>query len=497
MISQKGGLKRKDSVKHLSNTDVLLSMINSKDATLEFLGNPKNSSRGIIAILNVKPENSQYTGLNPKTGRLDLEVTSFVIKFAITTHEGNDRLEYNNITKTTESQQSFLNEAKLQQDIWLQSILGRKPAIEICPSIGSLLLLNNGDAQTFLTGIPNSHVKHLLQGFIRDTSISPGLGILLMQNVAGAKPLSFVLSHYSLDNVSILIAQIVRLLIFFKVIHFDLHEENELFSFDSGEINPMCKLIDFGLASNVSDLDEDDYLTTPEKEEILANIKNFMKKYNELSGDITIEDDDYKQDKIQFMSDVMNYLTMWDRNKYHELYQYSLKGITLKIDENGDLSSENGALIIANRPLEQVPLEQVPLEQVLGSKRPRPDPEPVMYFLIPDARNNNRYQMSWYEMVKSNPKDADFILLKAFELLQQITSVNIDRGEGLRKSTIQTYLKSGELFDVSTIILPKKCVVKPSSSGCSIMGGKRKTKKHKKSKKSKKSKKNKKLKNKI
>jgi len=444
MINQRGGLKRINSAGKLSNTDILLEMIKSEGATLEFLVSPESSLKGIIAVLNVKPEHSAYTGLNPETGKLNLEVSSFIIKFAITTPSGNNRLEYKGIKKESESNKSFLEETILQQDIWFKSILGRKPPIEICPSIGSLLLLNYDDGQKFLSEIPESHVRHLLQGFL---SVGRGLGILLMQNVENSETLSSIRKNYEvmdnnvyLSSLCILIAQVVRLFVFLKVIHFDLHTKNALFFYQQGEINPMCKLIDFGSASDVSNPNPDFFLTTQEKKDISAKIEIFSSKFYELSGYLFDQENNKEnnEEKIEFISVVMKYLTSLDHNKLYEKFN------------------------------------------------------------IP--RTPYKYQMNWYENV-IHSSHRDNLLLKAFELLREIKIVNVDDGTGLCRSTIKKYMESGKLFDVKTTLSSDLGSteyivqsVEPSAAGCSIMGGKKKTKKSRKQKKSKKTKKHKKTK---
>jgi hypothetical protein len=431
MINQRGGLKRKDSAGELNSTDILLQMINSEEATLNFLVNPGSSLKGIIAVLKVKPEHSAYEGLNPETGKFNLQVSTFIIKFTITTPSGNRKLYYDLIKKKSESNNSFLEETMLQQKIWIESILGKKPAIEICPSIGSLLLLNNVNGNKFLRLIPDSDVKSILKGFLslkkdveRLDIYPPGLGILLMQNVEHSQTLSSIPVNYveSDDNnylrsICILIAQVVRLFVFLQVIHFDLHTNNVLFFFQNDKI--MCKLIDFGLASDVSNSDSDFFLSTEEKRKIFADIKTFSSKFYELSGYVF---DEVDEPKIEFIRDVMDYLKTQD----------------IKISEKSGI-------------------------------------------------HDGSYQMNWYENVKSN----DRLLLKAFELLREIIIVSVDAGTGLCSNTIKRYTGKGKLFSVGSVEYIVESV-ESSSAGCSIMGGKRKTKKYKKSKKTRKHKKTKK-----
>ena len=478
MISQRGGLKRINTEK-LPN-DVLLDMINSDGATLQFLAHPTSSVGGIIAILNVKPEYSAYTGLDT-TGEFTLVVTSFVIKFVITTpNAGNGLAAYYKengkeplrIVKSSESNKSFYDEAALQQYIWLETILGRKPPIEICPSIGSLSLLNNLDAKSFLRNIgrsKRSNLTDLLENFL-SLSFNPGLGIILMRHVENAVPLS---SLIDIQDVSILIAQIVRLFLFLKVIHFDLHSQNALFFRVNGygSISTMCQIIDFGEASLLSDPIQDPYLTIEEKIQILSKIDEFLIKYK-----YSIEHSD--TDKKNFIAHIMNYLTMWDHNKNPK----KDKTLILGIDEEGKLDAANQGMV-----------EEALSQQLPGKKRQNID---ALYDKIKatSLTKSLRYQMNWYEKVKQD-SNVDKILLKAFNLLNEITRT----GKGLCRETIESYKEDGLLFDssiVPTSIVSKQYAVETPDANtysCSIMGGKKKYKKSKKNKKSRKFKKTKKI----
>ena len=70
----------------------------------------------------------------------DFKAGKFVI---VTDIPSRDLKDYNGVHKSSESRESFFNEAKLQQYIWKESITFGRPAI--CPSVANLSMFTRED----------------------------------------------------------------------------------------------------------------------------------------------------------------------------------------------------------------------------------------------------------------------------------------------------------------------------------------------------------------
>ena len=143
MKKQRGGLKLKDSSK--KGFKAVYDMINSPSGSLNLL--TYKSLKGFMIFLNVSSSDSEYLTLNG--GQFTKPVTSFILKFAVITPNNDEALpDYKGVQKSSESKESYFEEAKLQQSIWKSSISGGRP--EICPAVANFCLFNNDNSKGLL-----------------------------------------------------------------------------------------------------------------------------------------------------------------------------------------------------------------------------------------------------------------------------------------------------------------------------------------------------------
>jgi hypothetical protein len=176
--------------------------------------------------------------------------------------------------KATEGTDDFLNEAKLQHQIWTRSIKnGTSP---VCPSAINISMFNKSNADILLNFMDKKAVGNVrafkqvtsqLRKYISNNNYK--LGLMTMEIVAN--PISFyeyVLNPpngdtYSLNSrnkalqeeaIVYTVAQLVRLFIDCRVLHFDLHANNILVTQSSSTSKPEAFIIDFGRAAEITNL---------------------------------------------------------------------------------------------------------------------------------------------------------------------------------------------------------------------------------------------------
>jgi hypothetical protein len=280
---QLGGLKLKDKSK--TGFAPVYDMIDH--GTLDVL--TYESLKGFLFTLDVEQDVSEY--LNLRGSRFVEPVTNYILKFSVITDTNDEPLNScNGVEKATESAESYLEEAKLQQNCWLRSISGGHPAI--CPSVANFSLFDNSESKkllTFLQTKPSSTKLQIVLPYLIDCCRDPSnrLGVIVMPRVANCKPFFDFIGNATQQEqtiaYSMVIAQIVRLFVQLNVLHFDLHPYNALVSGKGDTLKTM--LIDFGRASDIRSGQDDDYLTTQEKKQIrtfmdveLENILNINRR---------------------------------------------------------------------------------------------------------------------------------------------------------------------------------------------------------------------------
>jgi hypothetical protein len=449
MKNQHGGLKLKNPSKQ--GFTPVYDMINSPSGNLNLL--TYKSLKGFMISLDVNSEDTEYLTLSGS--QFTKPVTSFILKFAVITPDNDETLpSYKTIDKSSESKESYFDEAKLQQRIWKTSIFGGRP--EICPPVANFSLFDNNNSKNllqFLQSKTSGDTKEIFDYLFNcvNNDSSNGIGVIIMPKVEMSTTFGDFIykpngtnfyritinTEYKNDAYAYVTAQIARLFINIGVIHFDLHSGNALIYLTSdNKIKSL--LIDFGRASDIMIDKDDDYLTISEKQEMRKMKGDFFDTL------FSIESDAPDKTKANFIISVLDYIADVDYDKNQQLFQFS-------------------------------------------------DP--------------NRYQMDWY---KNYPKRS-FVPVKAFDILKESV---VTEGTKMMPNTIKQYERQGFLInfdkDISSFIVPfpisSQLAPVPSSNQvcdketgmCTIMGGKkykrtRKIKKTKKTRKTRKTKKSKKI----
>ena len=264
MTTQFGGLKLELSDNKLDNVGFkpIFDMLNHEHSTLKLL--TASSLKGFIFILDVPEKVSRYYDLNSDKMDFTQKVTSFIIKCAIVTPTNNEVSlgYYEKTEKMSETPSSFYEEAKLQQFIWRESIIGGRS--EICPSVANFSLFKNEQSIPLLELCLKKTHKNPQSSKVFDFLLEKinknnnfGLGMITMKNYTHSKPLSeYAFSNNPLpDNElnQILSCVIIKVIRFFLLnyIHLDLHSNNILVTFDKSKNKYDCVIIDFGRASRL------------------------------------------------------------------------------------------------------------------------------------------------------------------------------------------------------------------------------------------------------
>jgi hypothetical protein len=260
---QKGGAKLIHPEK--TGFSATFDMLKSEGSSLEIL--TFSSLYGFMFELIVDPSKTEYYTLDA-TGRLKTPITEFILKLVVTTPITITLPEYNGVKKASETPGNFLNEAKTQQSIWLNSISGGRP--EICPAVANLSLFDNAQSHILIywlffiigkNGInrPNevTDVLHYLLYIL--TKPPCGIGVILMPKIMNSTTFTnFTRSSPSpredeiLEAISNILAQVVRLFIGNGIIHTDLHKSNVLVYRSAQKMK--SEIIDFGRVIHVDDM---------------------------------------------------------------------------------------------------------------------------------------------------------------------------------------------------------------------------------------------------
>ena len=419
MNEQTGGLKLKNIEKR--GFTPVYDMVDKDSSTVSLL--TANSLKGFMFNLNVDEPNSEYLTLNGT--RFTSVVTKFILKFVVLTGRPDFHLgDYNGIRKSSESPESFFEEAKLQQSIWKQSIAGARPAI--CPPVANLSMFDTINSARMLwfffrktnTRPDTSQVFDFI--FNSSNKAGRGTGVLVMPTITKSTTLGSFLdlpdnSHFygkvitdaeKSEAVSNVFAQIARLFIEIGVIHFDLHSGNAMI-YLTPELEIKSSLIDFGRASNILSGVDDDFITKEYKE---ASVKVEMKNFYDEFFRLTRDRDNSNDKKCDYMQRVLMLIARADFTVNNDRYY------------NND---------------------------------------------------GKRFQMRWYfKFSKYIP-----LMARAFDILQTMILVNID-STGILPGTLKSYERDGYLvnFDsdqgLRSFIVPYPGPA-PINTGPATNGGRR------------------------
>jgi len=388
MNEQTGGLKLKNIEKH--GFSPVYDMVDKDSSTVSLL--TANSLKGFMFNLNVDEPNSEYLTLNGT--RFTSVVTRFILKFVVLTGVPDFYLgDYSGVRKSSESPNTFFEEAKLQQSIWKQSITGGRPAI--CPPVANLSMFDTiNSARTLWFFFRKTNTRpdaNEAFDFIFNSSnkIGRGIGILVMPTITQSTTLGKFYelpaeSHFygklitdaeKSEAVSNVFAQIARLFIEIGVIHFDLHTGNAMI-YLTPESEIKSSLIDFGRASNILSGESDDFLSKEQKEE---HVKVEMKKFYDEFFSLTKLRDNSNETKSEYIRRVLDFVASADFTINNPRYYHN---------------------------------------------------------------DGKRYQMRWYaRFVKSIP-----LMARTFDILQTMILVNID-SMGIQPGTLKSYERDGYLVN--------------------------------------------------
>lgn len=318
--NQRGGLKQKNPDK--KGFLPVYDMVNSRNANLNLLS--YESLKGFIISLTVDSNDSEYKGLS--NGRFTKNVTDFIMKFAVVAPSEKIIPPFNTLVKMSESRESYFNEAKLQQNIWIRSIIGGRE--EVCPPVANFSLFNNSQSKlilNFFISKSNNMYTHIIFNYLNyviNADPTYEIGIILMPIIGNIinnsihnsiefskfmlLPINtnfngLIINNDEKDNAMISVAsKVARLFIDIGVIHFDLHSNNILIC-----VTPQQKIksyiIDFGRASNILSDTPDSYYNVNEKK-VLASTKKIL--YNNLLDNIGKDGIDKKKFILDFLDNI-------------------------------------------------------------------------------------------------------------------------------------------------------------------------------------------------
>ena len=272
----------------------MLYMINHPQTRLEYL--TAASLKGFMMTLSCRsPRDSQYNDLFDNK-KIDWYLLKFVV---VTPYEKSldtftDNKSGKKYKKSSETEDSFIAEGQLQQQLNLNNNIGHHR--EFIPPVLSFALFTNAESENLLnilikkcgTFNPNfeADIMNYLLGTIKQNS-NYKIGILVMPMLNRSMPLYEYLQTVNItDEIkrkAQLVSNVVNLLLFMKTIHMDLHLNNAL------KVAGELYLIDFGRASDLRSGRGDEYFKpnsdTPQKKSkygMLSDISNFEVEFRNM-----------------------------------------------------------------------------------------------------------------------------------------------------------------------------------------------------------------------
>lgn len=254
----KGGGKKKNSDK-MGFTPVA-DMITSVGTEFDVL--TADSLFGFMITMDVSPEKAEYYGPSIEGVRMTTPITQYLLKLSIIEASQNrlDPITLNRGRPQNKSSETILNfykEAKLQQRLWIDSIIGGTQPI--CPDVynisydcGGVLFGTEHKSSTIkrkgITKYPQVH--DYLSGYHKH---GVKIGAIAMEYIPNSRSLHDIVYDAGFDagfKETALItagAQVLRLFLDYGIIHTDLHGGNVIVD-ESG----MSYIIDFGMVFDLN-----------------------------------------------------------------------------------------------------------------------------------------------------------------------------------------------------------------------------------------------------
>ena len=361
------------------------------------------SLTGFIFTLNVDESDSVYTNFQRING--GQKITSFIIKIVVIREQKQPLPKFKGIPKSSETESSFLTEARLQQTIWLRNAIGGKP--EFTPSVANFALFEEAQSLNVLKCLGTKgdpYTMDVMHYLSRINSLK--LGVLLMPMINNSVSLYNYVSNSQISDEQKktaychTIANIVKLFIIVNVVHLDLHPENAMIVSDTQE----SFLIDFGRASNIrkpinGNHTPDSYLDVSKKSRSYDSAKKHRDTFESMTGPLE------RQKK-------RNYTNLQEEQEKQEQQQKEKKSTFM----------------------ETVCKDLTDLDKRINGER-----------INGEYKDNGSYQMSWMEQIYSSP-DKHEIFLCAYEKLKRDYLTDI---VSITKNTINSYIKDGKFIDLS------------------------------------------------
>ena len=334
----------------------ILYILNTKNVIINLIS--YSSLNGFIFEL-ILPEDAESPYLGHLAGVVGVyQIRHFIIKLVVLTTNSEDSiLPYvKGIIKKPVVINKFILESNIQDNVWLGSVSENieaisPPVLYAKPfnsenSMGHdvVWLLNqfNNKRTTAVDRDYTPNVVHYLTNTITNTKGfvgNRGLGIILMPAAPNA-----VIFYDFIDSIknritnreieanaaliilkdlfASVIAQIVRMYIYLKVIHLDLHGGNILIYEHKGSgdtITYKSSIIDFGIASKLETMKPDAYFSVVEKSEMVDEITELEAEFKDL---MSLSDIELGNKGALFMIKVIEYIRYYDAMVHYSKYKF-------------------------------------------------------------------------------------------------------------------------------------------------------------------------------
>jgi serine/threonine-protein kinase RIO1 len=269
----KGGGKKKNPAKR--GFQPVEDMMQSIGTDFRIL--TADSLFGFMVVMDVSPENSEYLGLTPGRKKMSNPITSYLLKLAVisdTSHYMQPAIRLPDgrppFLKSSETASNLYKEAKIQQRLWIDSIIGGR--IPVCPDVYAFSVdmgdsMFGGEHSTASFKSRNEPKFSYCYDFLREKSrykytkhsaSEPGpyaIGAIAMEYIPNSRILYDILHDRDLEDMAkneaciFAGAQVLRLFLNHSILHHDLHCGNILVNEDG-----MAFIIDFGMVLDITNL---------------------------------------------------------------------------------------------------------------------------------------------------------------------------------------------------------------------------------------------------
>ncbi len=333
----------------------ILYILQTKNVIINLIS--YSSLNGFIFEI-ILPEDAESPYLGHLAGVVGVhQIHDFIIKLVvITTNPEESILPYGGVKKEPALINNFILESNIQDNIWLGSVSENieaiSPPVLYAKTFNSansnrdnlewlLGQFNNKRTNTIGPDYTPSVIHYLKSAIINAKGLvgDRGLGIILMPAAPNA-----VIFYDFIDSIkkritnreieanaaliilkdlfASVIAQIVRIYIYLKVIHLDLHGGNILIYDHKGSgdtIMYKSSIIDFGIASKLDTMKSDAYFSRGEKSEMVAEITSLAAEFEDL---MSLSDIELGNKGALFIKKVIEYIRYYDAMVHYSKFKF-------------------------------------------------------------------------------------------------------------------------------------------------------------------------------